>query len=105
MSSDTLLVPEGNYIGGAWRAANAGGVLSVEDPATGEQLAQIPASDASDIDVAVETARSASRAWKAPGTEPSGADAVAARDGHPGFGGATRVHGDTRQRQADRGGP
>lgn len=34
-------VPKGLFIGGAWRDADGGGTLGVEDPSTGEDLAQV----------------------------------------------------------------
>jgi succinate-semialdehyde dehydrogenase / glutarate-semialdehyde dehydrogenase len=34
-------VPTGLYIGGEWRQATGGGKLAVEDPATGEPVAEV----------------------------------------------------------------
>jgi acyl-CoA reductase-like NAD-dependent aldehyde dehydrogenase len=61
MTATTYLEPPGNLIGGEWRRARTGATLPVEDPATGEQIAQIPASAATDIDDAVASARASFR--------------------------------------------
>lgn len=47
------------FINGEWVAAQSGNWLDCIDPATGEQLPQIPAGDATDIDLAVQAAREA----------------------------------------------
>jgi phenylacetaldehyde dehydrogenase len=52
-NSDKLL------IGGAWVSAVSGATFDVENPATGEVIAQAAAGDAADIDVAVKAARRA----------------------------------------------
>lgn len=52
-------------IGGEWVGAASGRTLAVEDPATGEILAHVPAGDAEDVDRAVATARAALRGpWR-----------------------------------------
>jgi len=52
-----LLSVKGNFVGGAIAPASGGGMLPVENPATGETIAQIPASEGADIDAAVKAAR------------------------------------------------
>ena len=54
-----------NLIDGRPRAAGEGGVLDVFEPATGAVFAQCPASDAADVDAAVEAARAAFPSWSA----------------------------------------
>lgn len=44
-------------IGGEWRHATGGGVLPLENPSTGEQIGEIAAAQAADIDAAVDAAR------------------------------------------------
>ncbi|NEW26595.1 aldehyde dehydrogenase family protein [Nocardia cyriacigeorgica] len=48
-------------IGGEWVQAVSGRTLAVEDPATGEVVAQVPAGDREDVDRAVAAARAALR--------------------------------------------
>jgi acyl-CoA reductase-like NAD-dependent aldehyde dehydrogenase len=57
MSRDRFLHPRGNLIGGEWSAAADGRVLEVDDPATGELIAQIPRSSGADVDRAIAAAR------------------------------------------------
>lgn len=45
------------FIGGAWVDAHSGSTMAVEDPATGLQLATVPAGDRADVDKAVAAAR------------------------------------------------
>ncbi len=47
------------YIGGEWVDAQSGATFAVEDPATGQQLATVPAGDKADVDKAVAAARKA----------------------------------------------
>jgi aldehyde dehydrogenase (NAD+) len=47
------------FIGGAWRAADGGGTLELEDPSDGSALARIARGGAADIDAAVAAARAA----------------------------------------------
>src|SRR5918911_1611459 len=44
------------YIGGQWRDAREGGTIPVEDPATGETLAEVPDATAEDADAALGAA-------------------------------------------------
>ncbi len=53
-----------NYIDGKWVDAQAGGYLDVENPSTGEILAQVPLSTAADTNRAVAAARRAFPAWR-----------------------------------------
>jgi malonate-semialdehyde dehydrogenase (acetylating)/methylmalonate-semialdehyde dehydrogenase len=53
-----------NYIGGQWVEAEASGYLDVENPSTGEVLAQVPLSKAAESDRAVAAARKAFPAWR-----------------------------------------
>jgi betaine-aldehyde dehydrogenase len=52
-----------NLIGGEWLPAADGATERVVDPATGEQIASVPASGAADVDRAVAAARAAFPAW------------------------------------------
>ena len=54
-----------NYVGGRWTAASGSETLDVTNPATGEVLAQVPLSAASDLDAAVQAARAALPEWRA----------------------------------------
>ena len=56
----TRFLGTGQIIDGQRVPAAAGGTLPVEDPATGELFASIPAASAEDVDRAVESARAAS---------------------------------------------
>jgi len=47
------------FIGGEWRAARGGASLSVENPATGEEIATVASASAEDVDAAVAAARTA----------------------------------------------
>ncbi|MBF6245667.1 aldehyde dehydrogenase family protein [Nocardia elegans] len=52
-------------IGGEWVQAVSGRTLAVEDPATGDVVAQVPAGDAEDVDRAVAAAHAALRGpWR-----------------------------------------
>jgi malonate-semialdehyde dehydrogenase (acetylating) / methylmalonate-semialdehyde dehydrogenase len=53
-----------NYIGGQWTAAAADELLDVTNPATGEVLARVPLSGASELDAAVQAAQEALPAWR-----------------------------------------
>jgi len=63
MGSNTL--GNANFIGGDWRQAASGATDTVLNPATGEALGEVPASDAVDIDAAVTAATTAFPAWAA----------------------------------------
>ena len=65
MSGNPYLKPAGNWIDGRWQAPVGGAWLDVEDPATGQVISSIPASDAADIASAVTAARASFRggAW------------------------------------------
>ncbi len=54
-----------NYVAGAWTPASGADELDVTNPATGEVLARVPLSAASDLDAAVRAAREALPAWRA----------------------------------------
>jgi succinate-semialdehyde dehydrogenase / glutarate-semialdehyde dehydrogenase len=58
-------VPKGLYIGGQWRAASAGATLAVEDPATGEPLADVADATPEDALAALGAAAEAQAAWAA----------------------------------------
>src|ERR1700758_329120 len=58
-----------NYVDGEWTPAQAAtGELDVLNPATGEVLARVPLSGASDLDLAVRAAREALPEWRAVST-------------------------------------
>ena len=48
-----------NYVAGRWTPATGDDALDVTNPATGETLARVPLSAASDLDAAVSAARAA----------------------------------------------
>ncbi|PZN32329.1 MAG: betaine-aldehyde dehydrogenase [Proteobacteria bacterium] len=57
------------FIGGRWEASNSGQWIDVIDPATGRQIATVPAADARDVDLAVQAAldalaRTSRAGWK-----------------------------------------
>jgi malonate-semialdehyde dehydrogenase (acetylating)/methylmalonate-semialdehyde dehydrogenase len=53
-----------NYVEGEWRRPAAREYQDVINPATGETLARVPLSGASDVGVAVEAAAAAFPAWR-----------------------------------------
>ncbi len=53
-----------NYINGEWVASSAEIYLDVENPATGEVLAQVPMPDGKDMDQAAEAAQAAFDGWR-----------------------------------------
>ena len=53
-----------NYVGGSWTPASSSERLDVTNPATGETLAQVPLSNAADLDAAVRAARAALPEWR-----------------------------------------
>ncbi len=53
-----------NYIGGKWVPAADGATLEVIAPATGERIAEVPASGPADVDAAVEAAAAAFESWR-----------------------------------------
>ncbi|MBK5289073.1 MAG: gamma-aminobutyraldehyde dehydrogenase [Acidimicrobiia bacterium] len=53
-----------NYIGGAWVDAAGGATDEVLNPATGEVITSVPASDAVDVDAAVAAAKEAYAGWR-----------------------------------------
>ncbi|MEM9776000.1 MAG: aldehyde dehydrogenase family protein, partial [Chloroflexota bacterium] len=57
--AEELIFPAANFIDGSFRAAKSGKTMATVNPATGEGLAQIPASGPEDVDFAVEKARQA----------------------------------------------
>ena len=58
-------MPHENFIGGAWKPAATGATDEVLNPATGETIAQVPSSDATDADAAVAVAAEAFTSWGA----------------------------------------
>ena len=53
-----------NFINGQFVAPTSGAYLDDINPATGETIARIPDSDASDVDAAVRAAKNAFPKWK-----------------------------------------
>ena len=51
------------YIGGQWASSSSGDWIQVENPATREKFARVPAGNSQDIDAAVQAARSAFPGW------------------------------------------
>ena len=62
-SLDFLARPHGHFIDGRWVHGDAGGLIDIEDPATGRRIAQCAAGGAAEIDLAVAAAR---RAFEGP---------------------------------------
>jgi succinate-semialdehyde dehydrogenase/glutarate-semialdehyde dehydrogenase len=58
-------VPGALFIGGEWRAASGGGTLGVEDPATGETLAEVADARPEDARAALDAAAAAQDEWAA----------------------------------------
>ena len=56
-------VPTGLFIGGAWRPSSSGGSFAVEDPATGEALAEVADGTAEDAAAALDAAVDAAAGW------------------------------------------
>jgi len=54
-----------NYVGGAWITPERHGLLDVEQPSTGEVIARVPLSTASETDRAIAAAEGAYPAWSA----------------------------------------
>ena len=52
-----------NYIGGEWVDSAGGETMEVLNPATGETIAEVPASTAEDADRAVQAAKAALPDW------------------------------------------
>ena len=53
----------GNYVDGAWLAADSVDTIEVFDPSTGAKIGAVAASSEKDVDVAVSAARAAQRGW------------------------------------------
>jgi malonate-semialdehyde dehydrogenase (acetylating) / methylmalonate-semialdehyde dehydrogenase len=53
-----------NYIGGEWLAVENADYLELTNPATGESLGRVPLSTRSEVDAAVDAAKSAFPAWR-----------------------------------------
>ena len=53
-----------NYINGSWVASKSGRTQAVVNPATGEQLAEVPLSTAAEVDKAVKAAAEAFYEWR-----------------------------------------
>src|SRR5438132_13451819 len=60
----TLMLDRG-YVGGEWVEGDAGATFPVLNPATGEELAQVPRMGASETRRAIEAAQDAYRPWRA----------------------------------------
>ncbi len=53
-----------NYVGGEWIASTSQETLQIVNPATSEAIAEVPLSNAADLDHAVEVAQAAFWAWR-----------------------------------------
>src|SRR3712207_695721 len=56
-------VPKGLYIGGEWRDASGGGTLTVDDPSTGEALAEVADGQVDDAKAALTAAHEMQAEW------------------------------------------
>ncbi len=65
--ADTLKLPTGIFIDGAFTAAQSGKTFATKNPFNGRVIAHLPACDAADVDLAVASARAAfeSGVWSA----------------------------------------
>ncbi|HEY9213185.1 MAG TPA: NAD-dependent succinate-semialdehyde dehydrogenase [Ancylobacter sp.] len=61
---DPDLLVEAALIGGHWREADDGSVLSVEDPATGRTIGTVPACGSAETRRAIEAAETAFASWR-----------------------------------------
>src|SRR5918993_1908442 len=52
-----------NFIAGRWEAAKDGRTDAIVNPATGEQIIEVPSSEAADVAAAVHAAEAAFEAW------------------------------------------
>ena len=53
-----------NYINGQWSDAHSGNTLGVENPFTEDIITDVPASDETDVNYAVEAAKNAFEVWR-----------------------------------------
>lgn len=53
-----------NYVGGAWRDASATSTFPITNPASGEEIGQVPLSTHADVDAAVQAAKAAFPMWR-----------------------------------------
>lgn len=67
-----LAAPKRNLIDGAWREPASGNTLQVFNPAHGRPIADVPASDVADVDLAVAAARQALGRQDWAGLSPAG---------------------------------
>jgi succinate-semialdehyde dehydrogenase / glutarate-semialdehyde dehydrogenase len=58
-------VPTGLFIGGTWRESADASTIAVENPATGDNLAEISSAAVEDGDAALDAAATAARGWAA----------------------------------------
>lgn len=65
-------VPKGLYIGGEWRDASGGGTLTVDDPSTGEALAEVADAQVDDAMAAIGAAADMQEEWAATPTRERG---------------------------------
>jgi succinate-semialdehyde dehydrogenase/glutarate-semialdehyde dehydrogenase len=65
-------VPKGLYIGGEWRDASGGGTLTVDDPSTGEGLAEVADAQVDDAMAAIGAAADMQEEWAATPTRERG---------------------------------
>jgi len=62
--SDERLLKRDGFIAGAWVAADSGATFAVNDPATGQAIAQVPDMGEAEARRAVESAHAAFAAWR-----------------------------------------
>ena len=53
-----------NYVGGGWLDSSSTTTLSITNPASGEELGEVPLSNASEVDAAVRAAKAAFPMWR-----------------------------------------
>jgi malonate-semialdehyde dehydrogenase (acetylating)/methylmalonate-semialdehyde dehydrogenase len=64
ISTSAQVIQLTNYVGGCWQRSSSREFLSVTDPATNENLAEVPLSNEGDVRAAVEAAQAAFPEWR-----------------------------------------
>ena len=77
--ASAMILPSGIYIDGSYRPALAGKTFETKNPYNGQVIASLPACDASDVDIAVASARAAFESGIWADQHPSARKAVLAR--------------------------
>ncbi|MFI6810164.1 NAD-dependent succinate-semialdehyde dehydrogenase [Streptomyces luteogriseus] len=65
MLEDRSLLRTAAYVDGTWVTAGESGVISVDNPATGQEICELPALSRAQVTLAIEAAHRAHPAWRA----------------------------------------